>query len=61
MTGEVVALYHFKEAERIEGPAVVGESVLLQASAPLFDWGGCLPQCARLDGSWYCHENMQAI
>ncbi|KAI7843229.1 hypothetical protein COHA_003209 [Chlorella ohadii] len=28
--GEVVALYHFKEAERIEGPAVVGESVLLQ-------------------------------
>jgi hypothetical protein len=28
--GEVVALYHFREAERIEGPAVVGESVLLQ-------------------------------
>lgn len=28
--GEVVALYHYKEAERIEGPAVVGESVLLQ-------------------------------
>lgn len=31
--GEVVALYHFKEAERIEGPAVVGESVLLQVRA----------------------------
>ena len=28
--GEVVALYHYREAERLEGPAVVGESVLLQ-------------------------------
>ena len=28
--GEVVALYQYREAERIEGPAVVGESVLLQ-------------------------------
>lgn len=28
--GEVVALYQYREAERLEGPAVVGESVLLQ-------------------------------
>ena len=28
--GEVLALYHYREAERLEGPAVVGESVLLQ-------------------------------
>lgn len=26
----MVALYHYNEAERLEGPAVVGESVLLQ-------------------------------
>ncbi|KAL4425355.1 hypothetical protein ABPG75_009371 [Micractinium tetrahymenae] len=28
--GEVIALYQYHEAERLEGPAVIGESVLLQ-------------------------------
>ncbi|KAL4446679.1 hypothetical protein ABPG77_007923 [Micractinium sp. CCAP 211/92] len=28
--GEVIALYHYHEAERLEGPAVIGQSVLLQ-------------------------------
>jgi hypothetical protein len=32
LSGEVVALYHYREAERLEAPTVVGESVLLQVS-----------------------------
>ena len=43
--GEVVALYHYQEAERIEGPAVIGESVLLQVSASVLD----LCNCAAVD------------
>ena len=33
VAGSVVALYHFEEAEKLDGPCIVGESVLLQARA----------------------------
>lgn len=42
--GELVALYHYREAERIEGPAVVGETALLQVRRAVRlggRWGGC--------------------
>jgi hypothetical protein len=39
--GEVVALYHYQEAERLEGPCLVGEAALLQASQPFASRRAC--------------------
>lgn len=52
----MVALYHYNEAERLAGPAVIGESVLLQVSALAGHGLGLVGRALAVTGEGACKD-----